>query len=64
MCFAGDILQQDIKGGSGLDFGLEMADDDELRGLWGVVDFNEYEDIVRSKPVKKTIIRLTDMGEM
>lgn len=64
MCFCGDILQQDIRGESGLDFALKLADDEDLQDLWGVVDFNEHEDIVRSDAVKETIIRLTDMGEM
>ena len=64
MCFCGDILQQDIRGQSGLSFGLDLADDDSLQHLWGVVNFDEHEDIVRSDAVKETIIRLTDMGEM
>lgn len=64
MAFCGDVLQQDIKGKSGLAFGLELADDEDLYDLWGVIGFDEHEEIVRSAPVKATIIRLTDMGEM
>lgn len=64
MTFAGDLRQVDIKNGSGLDFGLDLADDEELYDIWGVVDFDDPEEIVRSKHVKRTIIRLTEMGEM
>lgn len=64
MVFAGDIRQVDIKGGSGMDFALDLADDDDLFDVWGVVDFNDPEEVVRSKPVRRTIVRLTEMGEM
>lgn len=64
MCFCGDILQGDLRTTSGLSFGLDLADDDSLHQLWGVVNFDEPDDIVRSDSVKETIIRLTDMGEM
>lgn len=64
MVFAGDLLQKDIKVDSGLEFALDLADDSELGEFWGVVGFDEHDDIVRSRPVKKTIIRLTEMGEM
>jgi phosphate starvation-inducible PhoH-like protein len=64
MVFAGDIRQVDIKGGSGLDFLLELADDDDLYDDWGVVNFDDHSEIVRSAAVKRAIIRLTDMGEM
>ena len=64
MCFCGDILQGDLKIQDGLTFGLKLADDTSLESLWGVVEFDEHEDIVRSVGVKETIIRLTEMGEM
>ena len=64
MVFAGDVRQVDIRGQSGIAFGLDLADDRDLYDLWGVVDFDEPEDIVRSDSVKKTIVRLTEMGEM
>lgn len=64
MCFCGDILQGDLRGSSGLSFGLDLADDDSLHHLWGVVNFDEPDDIVRSDSVKQTIVRLTEMKEM
>lgn len=64
MVFAGDVKQVDIKGNSGLSFACEMADDDYLFDYWGVVDFDDTDEIVRSDPVKHTIIRLAEMGKM
>lgn len=64
MVFAGDIKQVDIRETSGLAFALDMADDDDLYDDWGVVDFDDVSEIVRSEPVKRCIVRLSDMGEM
>ena len=64
MVFAGDIKQVDIKGGSGLSFALDMADDEDLYDDWGVVDFDDVDEIVRSEAVKRSIVRLTEMGRM
>jgi len=64
MVFAGDVKQVDIKGGSGLSFALDMADDEDLYEDWGVVDFDDVDEIVRSEAVKRSIVRLTEMGRM
>ena len=64
MAFAGDILQADIRGESGLSFALTLADDDDLYEDWGVVSFDDTEEIVRSDAVKRGIIRLVEMGKM
>ena len=62
--FAGDVRQVDIKE-SGLKFVIEdLVERDTLKGLWGFVDFDQYDEIVRSVAVKKTIIELSKMGEM
>lgn len=64
LCFAGDVRQVDIKE-SGLKFVIEdLMKKDSLKDLWGFVDFNEHNEIVRSLAVKKTIIELSNMGEM
>ena len=64
MVFAGDVRQVDIKE-TGLKFVIEdLMKRDALKDLWGFVDFNEHSEIVRSLAVKKTIIELSNMGEM
>lgn len=64
MVLAGDVRQVDIKA-SGLKFAVEeLACKERLRELWGVVDFDDYDEIVRSDAVKATIIELSEMGEM
>lgn len=64
MVFAGDIRQVDVRGGSGLEFAVKLASDDTMKDFWGIVDFDDPSEIVRSVPVKHTILRLTEMGEM
>jgi phosphate starvation-inducible PhoH-like protein len=64
MVFAGDIKQVDLKEGSGLSFALGLADDESLYDDWGVVDFDNVNEIVRSEAVKRSIVRLTEMGKM
>lgn len=64
LVLAGDILQSDIVN-TGLSFVIdELAQRHKLQELWGVVDFDSYDEIVRSEAVKLTITELAEMGEM
>lgn len=61
--FAGDILQQDVKGESGLALASDMAKNCP-RLKWGYVNFNRPTDIVRSSMVREVILELTERGLM
>lgn len=64
MVFAGDVRQVDIRE-TGLKFIIEdLSRRSNIQEIWGIVDFDEYEEIVRSDAVKQTIIELANMGEM
>lgn len=60
--FAGDVLQTDLVSNNGLDLALELAQEPALD--YGVTCFDDFEDIVRSRTVKETIIALNKKGLM
>lgn len=63
MVFAGDILQCDLKGRSGLALAASMAKDCPALN-WGYVDFNRPSDIVRSGNVREAILEFRRRGLM
>lgn len=61
MVFAGDIMQVDIKGDSGLAVGFDMAQEDNNLN-WATVNFDRPSDIVRSQAAKDAILALRRKG--
>lgn len=58
MIFAGDITQSELKGASGLKWLIDFNERHQLGELFGFVDFNHVNDIVRSEAVKRFIVCL------
>lgn len=61
MVFQGDIRQCDLNTGSGLLLGIDMIQcNSNLH--WSYVDFDQYNDIVRSGSVREVVIELVKRG--
>lgn len=58
MTITGDILQAELNSGAGMKWLSGFVNRNNLDGHFGFVDFNSYEDIVRSGIVKSFLIAL------
>ncbi len=58
LVLAGDIRQSELRGESGLVWLVDFISRHKMQDMFGLVDFNDTSDIVRSEAVKKFIINL------
>lgn len=63
MVFQGDIRQCDLQQDSGLLLGIDMIKGTNMLP-WGYIDFDSYDDIVRSDSVREAVIEFVRRGIM